>query len=67
MSTKDFKQAMLASSDPNTGTSAHHSYYSSQPAAEQCIEFTISKLPADTVPATLRKIAGTKNVLSAQV
>ena len=67
MSAKDFKQAMLASSDPNTGASAHQSHYTSQPPADQCIEFTISNLPAEIVPATLRKIAGTKNVLSAQV
>ena len=61
---KVIKQQMLSSSDFETGASSMQHYAKVQP---KVVELVVSKLPADADAASLKKIAGSKQVISATV
>lgn len=61
---KVLKQKMLSSNDFETGASSMNHYEKIQP---KIVDLVVSKLPADADSMSLKKIAGSKQVVAAQI
>jgi len=65
--TKAIKQAFLASNNFVSGSSSLEHYTNAKNAAPEVVDLAIGNLPPQTQAHTLKKISGSKHVISATV